>query len=127
MTAEALVCRVFLGLSPDSPTAREAGDSLLAEMPGEGYPNLYYWYYGTLGMFQLQGAYWNQWTQALQQTLLTTQRTTGAVAGSWDPNTRWDSYGGRVYSTALSALCLESFYRFLPFRETKAVASRPAR
>ena len=127
MTAEALVCRVFLGLSPDSPTAREAGDFLLAEMPGEGYPNLYYWYYATLGMFQLQGAYWNQWTQALQQTLLTTQRTTGAVAGSWDPNTRWDGYGGRVYSTALSALCLESFYRFLPFRETKAVASRPAR
>jgi len=127
MTAEALVCRIFLGLTPDGPTAREAGDFLLAEMPGEGYPNLYYWYYGTLGMFQLQGAYWNRWTQALQQTLLTTQRTTAPLAGSWDPNTRWDGYGGRVYSTALSALCLESFYRFLPFRGTKAVASRPAR
>jgi len=116
MTAEALVCRVFLGLAPDTPTAREAGDSLLAEIPGEGYPNLYYWYYGTLGMFQLRGAYWDRWTKALQQTLLTTQRTAGPLAGSWDPNTRWDSYGGRVYSTALSALCLESFYRFLPFR-----------
>jgi hypothetical protein len=50
----------------------------------------------------------------LQRLLIATQRQTGPLAGSWDPSTQWDSYGGRVYSTALAALCLEAFYRFAP-------------
>lgn len=114
MTAEALVCRIFLGLSPESPIAQEAGEHLLAECPGEGDGNLYYWYYGTMAMHQLQGRFWTAWTAALQRTLLARQRTTGPLAGSWDPVTRWDGYGGRVYATALAALCLEAYYRFLP-------------
>ena len=36
------------------------------------------------------------------------------MAGSWDPICIWGGYGGRVYSTAMSALCLEVYYRFLP-------------
>jgi len=114
MTAEALACRQFLGLPRDHSTAREAGDYLLGELPGEGQPNLYYWYYASIAMYQLQGNYWARWSQALQKTLLATQRTRGPLAGSWDPNTRWDGYGGRVYSTALATLCLEAHYRFLP-------------
>jgi len=114
MTAEALACRQFLGLARDSATSREAGDYLLGELPGEGEPNLYYWYYGSIAMYQLQGNYWKRWSEALQKTLLATQRTNGSLAGSWDPNTRWDGYGGRVYSTALATLCLEAHYRFLP-------------
>ena len=38
----------------------------------------------------------------------------GDLAGSWDPKCIWGGYGGRVYSTAMSALCLEIYYRFLP-------------
>jgi hypothetical protein len=114
MTAEALACRQFLGLPRDSSTSREAGDYLLGELPGEGEPNLYYWYYGSIAMYQLQENYWKRWSEALQKTLLATQRTNGPLAGSWDPNTRWDGYGGRVYSTALATLCLEAHYRFLP-------------
>ena len=34
MTAEALVCRQFLGLSPSHPACDEAGDFLLGELPG---------------------------------------------------------------------------------------------
>jgi len=114
MTAEALACRHFLGLSPESTTSTEAGDYLLGELPGGGTPNLYYWYYGTIAMYQLQGDYWAQWVRALQRVLVDTQRQTGPLAGSWDPNTQWDSYGGRVYATALATLCLEAFYRFTP-------------
>jgi hypothetical protein len=50
----------------------------------------------------------------MRKTLLATQRPSGPLAGSWDPNTRWDGYGGRVYSTSLATLCLEAHYRFLP-------------
>jgi hypothetical protein len=127
MTAEALACRLFLGLRPDHPTAREAGDYLLGELPGEGQPNLYYWYYATMAMYQLQGTHWKQWNGALQKTLLASQRTTGAQVGSWDPNTRWDGYGGRVYSTALATMCLEAYYRFFPLHAGPASPGDAAR
>ena len=32
--------------------------------------NLYYWYYGTLGMYQLQGDHWQRWNEALQAALV---------------------------------------------------------
>ena len=115
MTAEALACREFLGLLPSIHTSREAADYLLGELPGESDPgNLYYWYYATMALYSLQGPHWNPWSGALQKTLLSTQRRAGPLAGSWDPTTRWDGYGGRVYSTAMAALCLQAYYRFLP-------------
>ena len=114
MTAEALVCWQFLGMPRENPAGNEAGDYLLSELPGESHTNLYYWYYGTLGMYQLQGTHWERWNEALQKTLPSSQQTTGPLAGSWDPDTVWGGYGGRVYSTALATLCLEVYYRFLP-------------
>ncbi|HZZ29935.1 MAG TPA: hypothetical protein VFE46_18205 [Pirellulales bacterium] len=114
MTAEALVCRQFLGMARDNPASDEAGQYLLSDLPRPDRINLYYWYYGTLGMYQLQGDAWKQWNEALQNTLIGKQRTDGDLAGSWDPECIWGGYGGRVYSTALSALCLEVYYRYLP-------------
>ncbi len=114
MTAEALACRQFLGMSPDNPAGREAADYVLQEPPGIGQANLYYWYYATLAMYQTQGPHWERWNAALQETLLRSQRTDGELTGSWDPDAAWGAYGGRVYCTALSALCLEVYYRFLP-------------
>ena len=32
--------------------------------------------------------------------------------GSWPADTKWGGYGGKVYSTAMAVLCLESFYRY---------------
>lgn len=114
MTAEALVCRTFLGMTPGNPAAKEAADYLMGELPGDGPKNLYYWYYGTLGMYYLQGTHWHRWNAALQRTLTASQRKTGPQAGSWDPDTVWGGYGGRVYSTAMATLSLEVYYRFLP-------------
>ncbi len=114
MTAEALVCWQFLGMAREDPASNEAGDYLLGQLPGHGTVNVYYWYYGTLAMFQLQGEYWRRWNEALQTQLLGSQRKTGRLAGSWDPDDTWGVYGGRIYSTSLSALCLEVYYRYLP-------------
>jgi hypothetical protein len=124
MTAEALVCRQFLGIAAESPTAGEAGDYLLGELPGQGRDNLYYWYYGTLAMYHLQGEHWRQWNDAMQRTLLARQRRSGDLAGSWDPTTVWGSYGGRVYTTAMATLCLEVYYRFLPVYTVPITADR---
>ncbi|MCC6123837.1 MAG: squalene--hopene cyclase [Pirellulales bacterium] len=115
MTAEALVCWQFLGISREHPACNEAGDFLLTQLPGRGgKPNDYYWYYGTLAMYQLQGDYWQKWNAALQKTLLERQIKQGPLAGAWDTDTIWGGYGGRIYTTAIAALSLEVYYRFLP-------------
>lgn len=114
MTAEALVCRQFLGLARTNPASDEAGNFVLTQLPGQGEANLYYWYYATLGMFQLQGEHWRRWNNALTAALVARQRTEEAFAGSWDPDDVWGGHGGRVYTTAMGALCLEVYYRFLP-------------
>lgn len=114
MTAEALVCKQFLGIPRQNPASDEAGNFLLGELPGTGERNFYYWYYGTLGMYQLQGEHWRRWNDALTTQLLQSQITAGEAAGTWEPNDVWGGYGGRVYSTALATLCLEVYYRYLP-------------
>jgi hypothetical protein len=123
MTAEALVCWQFLGLSRNHPACNEAGDFLLGELPGQGIkPNDYYWYYGTLAMYQLQGDYWQRWNDALQKTLLERQVKDGPFAGTWNTDTVWGGYGGRIYTTAIATLSLEVYYRFLPLYAESASA-----
>jgi hypothetical protein len=112
MTAEALLCRHLLEGTPRPEICREATEFLLQELPTQGTPNVYYWYYGTLALRTSAGSAWEQWNESLQKQLLTSQRSDARLAGSWDPDRTWGGYGGRVYQTALSALCLESYYRY---------------
>ena len=124
MTAEALVCRYFLEAENSPPQAAEAAAYLLEERPGEGQANYYYWYYGTVAMFQRQGDDWTRWNAALQSELLNRQRWDGGAVGSWDPDDQWGGYGGRIYSTSLSALSLEVYYRYLPLHVQQSVQDR---
>jgi len=115
MTAEALVCRLFLGLSTDHPVAREAIDFVGRTPPASADVNIYTWYYATLASFHMGGPQWERWNVALQAALVPMQRRDPApLAGSWDPDGVWGGHGGRVYSTALSALTLEVYYRHQP-------------
>lgn len=120
MTAEALFCWQLLGMEDHHPSVREATDFLMADLPGQNRTNLYYWYYATLAIHQHQGENWLRWNHALQEALVTTQRHADGLAGSWDPDPVWGGYGGRVYATALGALCLEVYYRFLPLYKDTA-------
>lgn len=120
MTAEALVCRGFLNAENRDEAMSEGTRFVLEELPSSRQPNVYYWYYGTLAMFQRQGNDWRKWNAAMQPALLDTQRFDGLLAGSWDPDQQWGAYGGRVYSTALGALCLEVYYRYLPLHGGEA-------
>ena len=70
MTAESLFCWQLLGLPRQHPAGNEAADYLLEELPGEGTYNLYYWYYATLSMYQLQDAHWQRWNEALRTAVL---------------------------------------------------------
>jgi hypothetical protein len=114
MTAEAICCRLFLGEEINPDLAGEATDYLAGELPQEGRANYYYWYYSTLAHFQLGGERWERWNSALQEQLLKRQRKDGKYAGSYDPDSLWGGYGGRVFTTALATLSLEVYYRYLP-------------
>ncbi len=128
MTAEALFCQQMLGYPRDSATSQEAVQYMLQNMPQLSKLNMYYWYYGTLAMYQYGGQPWEEWNSVVRDTLIAEQRRDGAYAGSWDPNGPWGKYGGRLYSTAISTLTLEVYYRLLPLyrmndRRDEAVGS----
>ncbi|MHC4252248.1 MAG: hypothetical protein ACYS9X_24280, partial [Planctomycetota bacterium] len=117
MTAVGGVSRLFLGVAPTDARVVGGAQHLLENLPrwdGErGGVNFYYWYYGTLGMFQVGDDFWKQWNGAMRDMLVEHQRRGGpAIHGSWDPVGRWSAKGGRVYSTAMGALCLEVYYRY---------------
>ena len=119
MTAEALACRHFMGLAHNPLAIEEATNYLMLELPAAGKPNLYYWYYATVGLFPQQNEAWNRWNGALIEQLVSRQRTDGPFAGSWDTDTQWGAYGGRVYTTALSTMCLEVYYRYQPLYQAE--------
>lgn len=138
MTAEALACRYFLSIQQDERAVQEAVSYVGQTLPSGGKANLYYWYYGTLGLFQARSghgasqlqmgeAVWSQWNLALQQQLLARQERSGDNAGSFSPDTVWGAYGGRVYSTAMATLCLEVYYRYLPVYEQGPAAAAATR
>lgn len=91
--------------------------------PGTGNWDLYYWYYGTLCVFQQGGEVWKRWNEAMKSALLGTQRKGGDEDGSWDPQGDCSSHWGRVGQTALSTLCLEVYYRYLPTYQQAAEAA----
>ena len=108
MTAESMACRVWLGSQNKPEQLAEGTQYLLQRLPSLEQPDFYYWYYGSLSLRFVGGKPWERWTAALKQTLPKMQRSDG----SWSAVTKWAGYGGTVYSTAMGALCLESFYRY---------------
>jgi len=127
MTAVGMLCFQYLGLKKDELTGM--ADILLKHMPQwkvrikphEKIPqNFYHWYYVTLALYQMGGKRWDQWNKVMIKEIMSKQIKTGPrdgtvkdKHGSWNPETTWDPYGGRVYSTAMGALCFEVYYRYL--------------
>lgn len=118
MTAEALFCKQMIGIRRSNPACQEAVAYLMQRLPKITQYDEYYWYYGTLAMFQQGGDAWDEWNNAQRDLLIQLQETRGRNAGSWDPKGKWAGIGGRIYSTALSTLCLEVYYRYLPLYQS---------
>jgi hypothetical protein len=117
MTAVGLLCRFFLGQDPERVDAMKQHAALLLRAlpqwdPGGLSNDMYYWYYGSYAMYQMGGKHWERWNKAMKKAVLDSQRASGSAKGSWDPIGPWGFAGGRVYSTALGALCLEVYFRY---------------
>ena len=115
MTAEAMFVRLLLGDGREGADMASAASYVLDHPPDwELESNTYYWYYGTLALFQYGGEEWEQWNEVVKDQLLIKQHDKGSLAGSWDPEGKWAIVGGRVYQTAICTLTLEVYYRYLP-------------
>ena len=116
MTAEAILCRMYLGWRKDDPRMKSAVDWLVKEhLPSRKDQNLYYWYYGTQVMHHYGGEPWEKWNQRVRTLLIESQTGRGRYPGSWSPDEfEWGKKGGRIYTTAMAVCTLEVYYRHLP-------------
>lgn len=134
MTAIGLMSAQLLGWREDLPLLNAQSSLLLADPPSldkarGGDPTQfhceYYWYYGTVALFQRGGAAWERWNAALRDAILPAQdrsRTADGkrkhAYGSWPAyGHRWGKWArpaGRVYTTAICVLTLEVYYRHTP-------------
>ena len=114
-TAIALTLMMYLGHPPGNTNFDAAVDRMARAGPSAS--NVYHNYYATLALHHFRHRRWDQWNAALQNHLIRTQATEGHEAGSWHFKDRWGDVGGRVYTTAMCALTLEVYYRFLPLYE----------
>jgi hypothetical protein len=120
MTAVGMLARTFMGEDPRKSKIIQRGAELCSKLPPtwnptDGSIDMYYWYYGTLAMFQVGGTRWEKWKKAMDKSVVETQRDDTEFCqykGSWDPIGPWGQDGGRVYSTAIMAMCLEIFDRY---------------
>lgn len=118
MTAEAILCRMYLGWQRDDPRLASAIEWLtryhLPESDEEF--NVYYWYYGAQALHHYGGTRWTDWNRSVRDLLVLTQETDGEHPGSWNPELDvWGQRsGGRIYVTSLAVCTLEVYYRHLP-------------
>lgn len=116
MTAEALLCRQYLGWERDDPRLQEGITHLLKNpVDYAADENVYYWYYATQVLHHMGGDAWDEWNRTMRERIPERQVKKGAERGSWNPGTdRWGAHGGRLYTTCLSVYNLEVYYRHLP-------------
>jgi hypothetical protein len=128
ITAAGLLSHIYLG-EPLSKIRKHPGIGLLlgrlpntfwlSEQPPEkntfNFHTTYYWYYGTLVMFQVGGQEWKSWREHLLAALEGSRDLKGFARGTWaSPNNLLGTYAGRLAVTAFNVLSLEVEYRCLP-------------
>jgi hypothetical protein len=118
LTAIGVLARLVCGTKWDGELVKKGTDLCVKALPvwdeAAGTNDFYYWYYGTMAMFQVGGDPWNRWNEAMKKALVPNQRQDPADDrfGSWDPVDPWGADGGRVYGTAINVLSLEVYYRY---------------
>ena len=120
MTALVMHSRILIQNRRDDPFLAKGTEVLLGDPPKwkENLIDFYYWFHASQALFQFNGSEgqkWVEWNLVLKDVLVKNQNPTsaGCKGGSWEPVDRWSHEGGRVYATALNALTLETYYRYV--------------
>jgi len=134
----ASACWVFVMLfsgkyEPNNKTLKRRADRLIDAdcLPAweAGRVDFEYWWMASLALYQVGGSRWKAWQKPLSTSLLRNQRGYREVEkgltkadidehGSWDSVDKWNSGCGRVECTALAALSMEIYYRYLRLEGT---------
>ncbi len=80
-----------------NPSSEEAVTYLLQALPNREKYNLYYWYYGTLAMFQHGGEPWDPGTGRCGTSLVSEQIKTGRNAGAGIRSTAGEALGPDLF------------------------------
>ena len=113
LTAEGMLTRIICGAVWGDEFVRKGADLCSKTLPRwdetDGSIDFYYWYFGSLAMFQMRDDHWRPWCTAVNEAILPHQRgeEDGCARGSWDPVDPWGADGGRVYATALGVMTLD--------------------
>jgi hypothetical protein len=117
MTAVGTFCSLLLGSKPDDPAIAEGVKMRTVNPPSLNPRNAYYLYYATQVMSRMDNPTRREWHRQVRRVLCESQAEEGCAKGSWDPDKpekdAWGEPGGRLYTTSLSALALECYYRYL--------------
>tara|TARA_R110002096_G_scaffold211899_6_gene399252 strand:+ start:4255 stop:6321 length:2067 start_codon:yes stop_codon:yes gene_type:complete len=118
LTGSSLFVRCLLGQNMEkNPIMRNSADLIHNQppvwSPDTGHIDFYAWFWSSDAMHQVGGRHWNNWSKQLAIALLTGQSKKGVAKGSWPPIGVWGKDGGRIASTALATLSLQSHYRYV--------------
>ena len=119
MTGVAVLCLELIGKG-DSREARQGLDALnKALCKWESSPDwaMYGWYYITQAKFHEGGPGWKRWNGQFARAYVKAQNRDG----SWTAPREDEQKYGPAYGTALAALTLQVYYRFLPTYQAVAV------
>jgi len=112
-----VLCRMYLGWKKEHEGIEAAVRRFAAKGPDTG--NMYYNYYATQVLHHYGGEPWVAWNERMREMLIKAQATEGHEAGSW--HFPVDHATGRLWTTALSTLILEVYYRHLPIYQQQSV------
>jgi hypothetical protein len=119
-TAIGLLSKMYLGMHKEHGDLSLGADLMLQTGPSK--TDVYFNYYGTQVLHHLQDPDWKIWNEEMRDYLVSTQvHGEGHPDGSWYFPDQHGQVGGRLYTTAMSVMILEVYYRYLPLYEDKAI------
>ncbi|MCG8450645.1 MAG: terpene cyclase/mutase family protein [Pirellulales bacterium] len=123
MSVVGLFSRMLLGWSRDHVPMLKGMARIADQVPHQN--DMYFNYYATQALHHFGGAGWRRWNPRMRDYLVKSQATEGHERGSWYFQEAWSDRGGRLYTTTLSILTLEVYYRYMPMYQDPFVTDAP--
>lgn len=118
-TAIGLLCRMVNGWPRDHQPLQRGAVKLGSQQPQRN--NMYYNYYASQVLHHLGGPNWEKWNPKMRDYLVSSQSREGHEIGSWYFAEPHSTPGGRLYTTAMAAMTLEVYYRYMPLYQESFV------
>lgn len=116
-TAMGLLLQLYFGHQPGETGMAEGLDWIASQGPSP--TDVYYDYYAMLALHHSRHRGRMDFARAIRDHLVATQARSGHEEGSWHFPDRYGSVGGRLYTTALCTLILQTPYRYVPIAEDR--------